>query len=214
MKNGHKYQGTVVPVVTPFTTAGALDELALERLLERQIAGGVEGVFVLGTTGEGAHIPPEQRKRLVELTVLHAARRTRVFAGLGDVRRADVSEAAVFFAAGVDAVVVHPPISERVAVEQLQAWYEALLAAVPGPLLLYNMPATTGLSIPLDTIERLLGHPKLAGIKDSENNPKRLDELMRRLAAKKILRCLSGWARRWNGGCNWAPMALFPAWAI
>jgi 4-hydroxy-tetrahydrodipicolinate synthase len=185
MKNGHKYQGTVVPVVTPFTTAGALDELALERLLERQIAGGVEGVFVLGTTGEGAHIPQEQRKRLVELTVLHAARRTRVFAGLGDVRRADVSEAAVFFAAGVDAVVVHPPISERVAVEQLQAWYEALLAAVPGPLLLYNMPATTGLSIPLDTIERLLGHPKLAGIKDSENNPKRLDELMRRFGGKK-----------------------------
>jgi dihydrodipicolinate synthase/N-acetylneuraminate lyase len=184
MKNGHKYHGTVVPVVTPFTAAGMLDEPALTRLLDRQIASGVEGVFVLGTTGEGAHIPREHRRRLVELTVRHTARRARVFAGLGDVRRADVSEAAVFFQAGVDAVVAHPPISERVAVEALQAWYKALLDAMPGPLLLYNMPMTTGLSIPLDTVEKLRGHHRLAGIKDSENNPRRLDELLRRFGGK------------------------------
>ncbi len=184
MIQAKKYSGTVVPVVTPFTTTGMVDEPAFEALVEAQIAGGVEGIFVLGTTGEGAHIPRDHRRRLVELVVRHAAQRTRVFAGLGDVRSGEPGEAEGFFQAGVDAVVAHPPIVDRVPVEGLQAWYETLLNGLTGPLLLYNMPMTTGLSIPLDAVENLLGHPRLAGIKDSENNPKRLAELLRRFGGK------------------------------
>ena len=184
MIQGKKYSGTVVPVVTPFTATGTVDEPALARLVEAQVAGGVEGIFVLGTTGEGMYIPRDYRLRLVELVVRAAAGRTRVFAGLGDVRRDEPAEADGFFEAGVDAVVAHPPIAERVAAEQLQGWFAALLDSLPGPLLLYNMPMTTGVSIPLDTVEQLLGHPRLAGIKDSENNPKRLAELMRRFGGK------------------------------
>ena len=184
MIQGKKYSGTVVPVVTPFTATGTVDEPALERLVEAQISGGVEGVFVLGTTGEGMHIPRDYRLRLLERVVRTAGGRTRVFAGLGDVRRDEPAEADGFFQAGVDAVVAHPPIAERVPAEQLQAWYGALLDSLPGPLLLYNMPMTTGLSIPLDTVEQLLGHPRLAGIKDSENNPKLLVELMWRFGGK------------------------------
>jgi 4-hydroxy-tetrahydrodipicolinate synthase len=184
MKNGLKYHGAVVPMVTPLTAQGALDEAALFRLVDVLIAGGVEGIFVLGTTGEGAHVPREFRRRLVELTACHAARRTPVFAGLGDIRAADVSEANEFFDAGADAVVAHPPLTEKMSAEKLQAWYQLLLDQIEGPLLLYNMPMTTGISIPLDAVERLLGHPKLAGIKDSENNPKRHEELLQRFAGK------------------------------
>jgi 4-hydroxy-tetrahydrodipicolinate synthase len=185
MNNGLKYHGAVVPMVTPFTALGALDEAALERLVNAQIAGGVEGVFVLGTTGEGAHVPRELRRRLVELTARHAAGRTLIFAGLGDIRAADVSEANEFLNTGATAVVAHPPISEKVPAEKLQAWFESLLDRVEGPLLLYNMPMTTGVSIPLDAVEKLLGHPKLAGVKDSENNPKRHEELLQRFGGKK-----------------------------
>jgi dihydrodipicolinate synthase/N-acetylneuraminate lyase len=60
-----------------------------------------------------------------------------------------------------------------------------LLDGVLGPFLLYNMPMTTQVSIPLDAVEKLLGHPKLAGIKDSENNPERLEELLQRYGGKK-----------------------------
>lgn len=185
MKNGSKYRGAVVPLVTPFTASGTLDEPALECLVDQQVAGGVRGVFVLGTTGEGAHIPKEDRPRLVELVVRRAGGRALVFAGLGDIRQAEATEANQFFRAGVNAVVAHPPISEPVPAERLDVWYEALLGAVEGPLLLYNMPMTTGVSIPLDTVEKLLGHPKLAGIKDSENNAKRLAELLRRFGGKQ-----------------------------
>ncbi len=186
MKNGNKYHGTVVPVVTPFTVTGTVDNAALERVVDAQIAGGVEGIFVLGTTGEGAHIPRAYRRHLVELVVKRAAGhpRVKVFAGLGDVRLGEPAEALDFFQAGVAAVVAHPPIAGRVAVEQLTAWYAGLLDLLPGPLLLYNMPLTTGLSIPLDTVASLLGHPRLAGIKDSENNPQRLAELLQRFGGK------------------------------
>jgi len=180
-----KYHGAVVPLVTPFTAEKALDGAALDRLVDAQIAGGVEGVFVLGTTGEGVHVPREVRLRLVRQTVERANKRTKVFVGLGDIRKSDVSEANEFFHLGVDAVVAHPPIAEKVPAEQLQGWYESLLNKLEGPLLIYNMPPTTGVSIPLDAVEKLLGHPKLAGIKDSENNPQRLEETMKRFGGKK-----------------------------
>lgn len=185
MRKGSKYHGAVVPLVTPFTAQGMLDEAALRRLVEAQVAAGVEGVFVLGTTGEGAHVPRVIRCQLVGLAVQFAAKRTLVFAGLGDIRGSDVSEANDFLRAGADAVVAHPPISEKIPAERLEAWFKSLLDQVEGPLLLYNMPMTTGVSIPLDAVEKLLGHPRFAGIKDSENNPARHEEMLRRFGGKK-----------------------------
>jgi len=107
-----------------------------------------------------------------------------VFAGLGDVRLANLTEANGYFHAGADGLVAHPPISEKVTPEQLAGWYHSLLERVEGPLLLYNMPMTTGISIPLEAVDKLLGHPRLAGIKDSENNPDRLRELLHRFGGK------------------------------
>jgi dihydrodipicolinate synthase/N-acetylneuraminate lyase len=185
MKNGHKYHGAVVPMVTPFTPQGDLDGAALDRLVDVLLHANVEGIFVLGTTGEGAHVPPAFRQQLVERTVQRVKKRIKIFAGLGDIRDADVAEANRFLRAGVDAVVAHPPISKKVPAAKLHEWFTALLNALEGPLLIYNMPPTTGISIPLDTVEKLLGHPKLAGIKDSENDPKRLEELMRRFGGMK-----------------------------
>src|SRR6267378_4076812 len=138
MRNGMKYHGAVVPLVTPFTAQGALDEAALDRLLDAQLAGGVTGIFVLGTTGEGAHVPRELRRRLVERTVARVRKQTLVYAGLGDIRSADVSEANEFFQSGVDVVVAHPPISEKVAADALLAWFQSLLNQVKAPLMLYN----------------------------------------------------------------------------
>ena len=185
MKKGLKYHGAVVPLVTPFTADGNLDEAALQRLVDSQVAGGVEGIFVLGTTGEGAHVPRESRRQLVAQTVKHVNRRAVVFAGLGDIRSSDLSEANEFFHAGADAVVAHPPISQKLAATDLQGWYQSLLDQIQGPLVLYNMPLTTKVSIPLDAVEKLIGHPKLAGVKDSENNLQRLEELLLRCGGKK-----------------------------
>src|ERR1700689_4894854 len=91
MKNELKFHGVVVPLVTPFTAASELDEPALDRLIDAMLAGGVEGIFVLGTTGEGAHVPRPLRKRLVERAVKKVRGRATIYVGLGDMQPADMS---------------------------------------------------------------------------------------------------------------------------
>src|SRR5436190_5212609 len=178
MNNGLKHYGAVVPMVTPVTTDGELDELAVDRLVDFLLAGGVEGIFVLGTTGEGGAVPRASRRRLVERTAARVKGRARIYAGIGDAHPDEVATGNDFLQVGADVLVARPPVSFPV--DELLPWYRSLLAGVNGPLIIYNMPSTTNVSIPLDVIAELVGHPRLAGIKDSENNPKRHEELLRR----------------------------------
>ena len=176
-------------MVTPVTPAGQLDEPAVERMMDFLLTGGVDGIFVLGTTGEGASVPRAFRRRLVECIVALAQRRARVYVGLGDQHPKDVAAGNDYFHAGADAVVARPPIAFPL--EKLLPWFRSLLTGLEGPLILYNMPSTTNVSIPLEVVEQLIGHPNLAGIKDSENNLKRLEELsapIRRPAGVRHLR--------------------------
>jgi 4-hydroxy-tetrahydrodipicolinate synthase len=184
MKNKSKLHGAVVPMVTPVTASGKLDEAAADRVVEMLIAGGVAGVFVLGTTGEGAHVPESFRCGLVERAARQARGRCLVYAGLGDVRVSGFGAANEYLRAGADAIVAHPPISAPVPAPELDGWYRTLLDQIEGPLVLYNIPSTTKVSIPLDVVEKLLGHSRLAGIKDSENNPVRHGELLRRFGGR------------------------------
>jgi dihydrodipicolinate synthase/N-acetylneuraminate lyase len=183
MKNGSTYHGVVVPMVTPVTITGELDEPAVDRLTDFLLAGGVDGIFVLGTTGEGVSVPRACRQQLVERAVARVQGRIKVYAGIGDAHPDEVSVGNDFFQAGVDAVVCRPPVSFPVA--DLLPWYQSLLSGLKGPLILYNMPVTTNVSIPLDVVAQLIGHPRLAGLKDSENNPKRLTELLQRFGGRE-----------------------------
>ena len=175
-----KYQGAVVPMVTPVTADGLLDEPAVDRLVDSLVQGGVSGIFVLGTTGEGVHVPKAFRRQLVRRTAAQVRDRCLVYAGLGDLQTSEFASANDFFRDGAHAVVAHPPIASPVPESGLADWYRLLLGQLEGPLILYNMPTTTRVSIPLDAVEKLLGHPWLAGIKDSENNPERHRELLQR----------------------------------
>jgi 2-dehydro-3-deoxy-D-pentonate aldolase len=180
--NNGKHSGVVVPMVTPITADGRLDEPSVDRLVEFLLAGGVDGIFIMGTTGEGAAIPRGSRQRLVDLTVARARNRTKIFAGLGETHPEEIRAGNDYFRAGVHAVVSRPPA--QIASDKMYLWYQALLAGLNGPLLLYNMPMTANVSIPLDLIEKLIGHPKLAGIKDSENDPARHAELLKRFGGR------------------------------
>ena len=169
-------------MVTPVTPEGRLDEPAVDQLVDFLVAGGVDGIFVMGTTGEGSSIPLIYRRRLVEQAVARANGRVKVYAGIGDAHPAEAAAGNDYLRAGVDALVSRPPLAMPPG--QLLPWYRALLDALEGPLLLYNMPMTTKVSIPLDAIEPLLGHPRLAGIKDSENSAPRMEELLKRFGGR------------------------------
>ena len=183
MKNGSKYQGVVVPMVTPVTAGGGLDEAAFDRLVDFLLAGGVDGIFVLGTTGEGtsgaALVPPTPG-------------RARGRPGQAAASRCTPASAIRIRTKSGSETISLPPAPmwwwrvRRTAfpADKLLPWYRSLLEGLKGPLILYNMPATTKVSIPIDVIAQLLGHPNLAGIKDSENDPQRLEELFRRCGGK------------------------------
>jgi 4-hydroxy-tetrahydrodipicolinate synthase len=172
-------------MVTPVSSTGALDEDAARRIIDFLLEGRVEGVFVLGTTGEAASVPRAVRLRLVELTVRHVAGRAMVYAGLNDNSLADGLEAGnAYLRCGADALVALLPSYFPVQPPEMLDYFQRLLDGVQGPVLLYNIPATTRLSIPLEVLERLVGHPRLIGLKDSENDAARHEAIQKQFGGR------------------------------
>jgi len=185
MSDKRKHFGVIVPMVTPVTAQGDLDDRSVRRVVDYLLEGGVNGIFVLGTTGESPSVPRPMRTKLVELAVQHVAGRVLVYAGVNDNCLADSVEAANrYHRAGVDAVVAPLPSYFPITPAEMLGWYTALLEQVEGPLVAYNIPQTTRLSIPIEVIERLAGHPRLVGFKDSERDDQRLATLLARLGGR------------------------------
>lgn len=179
------YHGVVVPMVTPVTPQGDLDEPAVRRVIDHLIEGEVSGIFVLGTTGEAASVPRTMRSRLVAITVEHVGDRAMTYTGISDNCLAhSVHAAEEYFRLGVDAVVAHLPSYYALSPEEQSDYYTALVERIPGPLMFYNMPKTTYMSIPIEVVEKLSRHPKVIGLKDSENNVARLEAVMRTLGGR------------------------------
>jgi len=185
MNRTTKLGGVVVPLVTPIATDGQLDLAALDRLIEFQIAGGVEGLLLLGTTGEGPCVPRPLRRPFIERAVATARHRLRIYVNVAENALADTLAAMnEFFSSGADAIAALPPFYFPPCPAELTAWFRALLDASPGPVLLYNIPTTTRVSIPLQVIAELVGHPRFVGLKDSENDAQRHAELLRRFGGQ------------------------------
>jgi 4-hydroxy-tetrahydrodipicolinate synthase len=181
MDNASRFRGAVIPLVTPVTPKGTADETGLTRLIDSMLAAKVEGIFVLGTTGEGPSVPREFRQSIVQRAVNQARGRALVYAGIGDTCLADsIAAANDYLRAGVAAVVAQPPVYFPLQPHELRAYFQALLDAVNGPVIIYNIPSTTRVSIPLDVVAQLQGHPRFVGIKDSENDRARHQELISR----------------------------------
>jgi dihydrodipicolinate synthase/N-acetylneuraminate lyase len=181
-----KYHGVVVPMVTPVTPAGALDEVAARRIIDFLVAAGVQGVFVLGTTGEAASVPLADRFRLVQLAIEQVAGRALVYAGINENSLADAIQAGNrYLAAGVDVIVSLLPSYYPLQPQETLPYFRNVLDGLKGPVVLYNIPATTKFSVPLETVESLLGHPQLVGLKDSENNAARLETIVQKWGGRE-----------------------------
>jgi 4-hydroxy-tetrahydrodipicolinate synthase len=166
-------------MVTPVTSSGELDADAAGRLIEWMVRGGVHGVFVLGTTGEAASLPLPARRELARLAVECAAGRCLVYAGIGsNCLEESVAAGREYLAMGAHAVVAHLPAYYAITPADMVAYYRLLADRLEGPLVLYNMPPTTHMSIPLDALRELSEHPHIVGVKDSENDLRRLHDVI------------------------------------
>lgn len=179
MKSKKAFTGTVIPMVTPVTRAGAVDPAAARNVVEHLVSAGASP-FVLGTTGESASVPPAQRTGLVRTMVEQAAGTCKTYAGISSNCLAESIEAGRMFPdMGVDCLVANLPSYYPLNADHMLTWYERLADAVAGPLMLYNITITTHMSIPLEVIEKLSHHPNIVGLKDSERNEPRLEESLK-----------------------------------
>jgi dihydrodipicolinate synthase/N-acetylneuraminate lyase len=176
------YRGVIVPMVTPIAPGGDLDEPAVRRVIDHMVAGGVHGVFVLGTTGENASVPVAMRERLAAVTVTHVGERARVYAGISSNCLADsVAAAKAYASLGVDAVVAHLPTYYVLDAEEQSVYFSVLADRIDLPLVLYDIPVTTHMTISSGVVERLSRHPNVVGVKDSGGDIAHLTTLIERL---------------------------------
>ena len=179
-----RYQGVVVPMVTPLTSNGKLDTAAVERIIEMFAQAGVHPLL-MGTTGEGNSVSKEEAVLLVKTAAQAARGRITIYAGLtGNCVGEQYVQGNRFFDAGADVIAATLPAYYQLTPEQMYTYYKDLADALKGPLMLYNITITTHMSIPLDVIARLADHPNIVGLKDSENNLPRVDECLKLVAGR------------------------------
>jgi len=193
MKELSPLRGIIVPMVTPLLDNGSLDAAGLERLVEHILAGGVQGLFVLGTTGEGPQLPYALRQELLRQTCRLVAGRVPVLAGITDTVLAESLRLAAAAAdAGAAAVVAAPPYYFSADQPELIRYYQLLADGSPLPLFLYNMPAHTKVSIEAETVKALAGHPRVLGLKDSSGSMINFEILVRTMQHRPDFSLLVG----------------------
>ena len=166
-----KLHGIVVPMVTPLTQDAEIDYPATEKIVEHLIAGGVHGIFALGTTGEAQSLSAQQRADFTTFVGEKIAGRVPYIVGVSDTSIADsVALAKTAQAAGACGVVATPPYYFAPAQNDMVAWFTALADASPVPVYLYNMPSHVKVNIAPETAAKLAKHPNIKGLKDSSHN--------------------------------------------
>ncbi len=181
-----KLTGCYTAIVTPFTKAGAIDEVRLRELVEFQIAGGVTGIVPCGTTGESPTLDHHEHNRVIELVIKFAGKRCQVVAGTGSNSTAEAIELTQHAkAAGADATLQVAPYYNKPTQAGLYAHFRAIAEAVDIPQILYNIPGRCGVDIANETTARLRRDlPKqIVGLKEATGNVDRVSQ-MRQLVDK------------------------------
>lgn len=163
--------GIIPPLVSPLLGRDELDTQGLERLVNHVISGGVNGLFILGTTGEAPSLSYRLRRELIERVVAIAAGRVPVLVGITDTSFVESVQLANHAAkSGVTALVLSTPYYFPAGQTELASYVENLVPELPLPLVLYNMPSLTKVWFDITTLERLSPIKQIIGLKDSSGD--------------------------------------------
>jgi 4-hydroxy-tetrahydrodipicolinate synthase len=174
------FQGVFTALVTPFRD-GSVDERALVDLVERQIAGGVDGVMPCGSTGEAATLSHAEHQRVVEVVVAAARGRVQVLAGTGSNSTAEAVQLTRHAKeAGADGALLISPYYNKPTQDGIVAHYAEIARQTSFPLLVYNIPGRTGSNVLPATLARLAEIEQVVGVKESCGN---LDQIAHVIAA-------------------------------
>ena len=165
--------GVLLPTTTPFSVSDEIDLRALAANLDKWSSTDIAGYVLLGSTGERVHLEESEYLRIIEHAREHVSSERALIVGAGQQSTiGTIREIARAAASGADAVLVITPNYYRSAITQetLISYYKLVADAAVVPVLLYSMPALTGIKIEPETVAQLSEHPNIVGVKDSSND--------------------------------------------
>ena len=175
-------RGCATAIVTPFTSAGAVDEAALTRLIEYQIEGNVKLLVPCGTTGESATMTEAEDQQVIRHTIKLARDRARVIAGAGsNSTAAAIQNSKIAQDMGADAVLQVAPFYNKPTQQGLYAHFRAIAEAVPDmPIVIYNVPGRTSCNIAAETTLKLARDcANIVAVKEASGNLSQIMEILR-----------------------------------
>ena len=173
------FTGAMTAIVTPFRNDGSLDEARLKEQVEFQIAQGINGLVPVGTTGESPTLDFDEHERVIALTVEFAAGRVPVVAGTGANATTEAIQLHAFAKrAGATACLSVNPYYNKPTQEGLYRHFMTLADEVDLPIVLYNIPGRTGITMSAQTVARLNAHPNIVAIKEATGSMDMASEIM------------------------------------
>jgi 4-hydroxy-tetrahydrodipicolinate synthase len=170
------FEGTYTALVTPFT-GDEVDYAALEKLIERQVAAGVDGLVPCGSTGESATLSHDEHERVIAFTIEKAKGRVKVIAGTGSNSTKESIRLTSFAEQhGADGALLIAPYYNKPTQEGLYAHYAAIAEAVALPQIVYNIPGRSAVNIAPETMQRLAAIDNIVGVKEASGS---LDQVTR-----------------------------------
>lgn len=158
-------------MITPLLNPNTLDLIGLKKTITQMISSGIHGLFILGTTGEAPNLSHRLRKELIGETQKIVANRIPLFVGITDTSMEETIELAHFAKENAaDALVVAPPFYAPISQAELLEWLALLIPQLPLPVMLYNMPSHTKITIQVSTVQAMAKYEKVIGVKDSSGD--------------------------------------------
>lgn len=175
------FKGLGIALVTPFTTDGEVDYVALKRLIEYQIAGGADFFCILATTGETPTLTKDEKQKIKELVVDMAGDKMPILIGCGGNNTAEVvNELQTGDFSGIDGILSVCPYYNKPSQEGLYQHFKTIASATKLPVVLYNVPGRTGVNLKAETTVRLARDcANIVGIKEASGNLEQVDEIMK-----------------------------------
>jgi len=186
----HKFKGTGVALVTPFTADGSIDLEALTRLVKLQISGGTDFLVVQGTTGESPVLSQDEKMKVLKHVMEVNQRQLPVVYGLGGNNTADICEKIKILPEGLDGLLSVSPYYNKPLQAGIIAHYKAISRCTQLPIILYNVPGRTSSNITAETTIELSKISNIVAIKEASGD---FDQIMEILKNKtKDFTVLSG----------------------
>jgi N-acetylneuraminate lyase len=174
-----KFHGIIPALITPFTLDGKIDDKALQQLVRMNLDKGVNGFYVGGSTGEAFLLSMEERKHILEVVSQEAKGKATIIAHIGSIATDHAIELGRHAAdLGVDAVSSIPPFYYKFSLPEIKSYYLDIVEAVNAPMILYNFPALTGVTLTNENVGDLLAHERIVGVKHTSFDLHQLQRML------------------------------------